>query len=209
MRGRGCRGGVRPGATRGDREPARTCSGHHPATIESDLSAERCPNAVEEPNGRREWRIPVGDLVAAGRSPADAVQAVGEHLAAAREARATRELREQVLRLEERLTAAEAANEALRADKAQLHKTVDLLMKKVAGDGSAADRADQGRRWRVPRRAAHQRGAKARPGPGCPASTRPASRRARGRRGCRGGLGRHGRRLPAGRPGAAPCRCRH
>lgn len=78
---------------------AAGATGHHRATIKSDLCSGRYPAAVQEPTGRKEWRLPVNDLIAAGRLPASAADAVGEHRAAAREARATRELREQVIRL--------------------------------------------------------------------------------------------------------------
>jgi hypothetical protein len=77
-------------------------------TIKTWHSDGRWPNAVQEETGRRTWRVPVTDLVAAGDLDASQVVHVHDELAARRESTETRALRERVVRLEEQLTAARA-----------------------------------------------------------------------------------------------------
>lgn len=68
----------------------------------------RWPNAVQDQSGRKTWRVPVGDLVASGDLDPSDVQQVESELAARRESKETKALREQVIRLEEKLAAAHA-----------------------------------------------------------------------------------------------------
>lgn len=85
--------------------------GRDPKTIKTWRADDRWPHAVQDSDGRRTWRVPVQDLVQAGDlDPAQVVQ-VGGELAAWREARETRALREQLVRMEEQLVAARALAE--------------------------------------------------------------------------------------------------
>jgi hypothetical protein len=75
-------------------------------TIKSWRAKGRWPNAVQDETGRKAWRVPVADLVAAGDLDAWQVAHVENELAARRESRETKALREQIIRLEEQLAAA-------------------------------------------------------------------------------------------------------
>lgn len=75
----------------------------------------RWPNATQDETGLRAWRVPVSDLVASGDLDPSSVATVESELAARRESRETKELRERIIRLEEKLTAAHALAEE-RAD---------------------------------------------------------------------------------------------
>ena len=77
-------------------------------TTKNRRKAGRWPNAVQDETGRMAWRVPVGDLVASGDLDPSQIQHVENELAARRESRETKALREQVIRLEEQLTAAQA-----------------------------------------------------------------------------------------------------
>jgi hypothetical protein len=101
-------------------------------TIERDRKKGRYPNAYQDASRRNTWMIPVGDLVAAGRLAPELVEQAETELAARRESRELRELREQVIRLEERLRAEQQRAEALAADKAAQQKTIDTLLRKVS-----------------------------------------------------------------------------
>jgi hypothetical protein len=82
--------------------------GRDPSTIKdwNDKGRGKWPNAKQDKHGRHTWRVPVGDLVATGDLDASQVAHVENELAARRESRETRALREQVVRLEEQVTAA-------------------------------------------------------------------------------------------------------
>lgn len=80
-------------------------------TIKIWLGKGRWSNAQQDADGLRTWRVPVSDLVAAGDIDPSQVTQVESELAARRESRETRALREQVIRLEEKLLAAEALAE--------------------------------------------------------------------------------------------------
>jgi hypothetical protein len=77
-------------------------------TIKTWRQAGRWPDAKQDETGRKPWRVPVADLVAAGDLDPSQVGDVENELAARRESKLTRELREQVIRLEEQLAAAVA-----------------------------------------------------------------------------------------------------
>jgi hypothetical protein len=77
-------------------------------TIERDRRAGRYPGAAQDDTPARTWRIPIADLVAAGRLEAGLVAQAEQELAARRESRQLAELRERVIRLEEQLAAAQA-----------------------------------------------------------------------------------------------------
>ncbi|MBS2938892.1 hypothetical protein KDN32_14210 [Nocardioides sp. J2M5] len=74
----------------------------------NDSGQGRWPNAVQDETGRKTWRVPVSDLVASGDLDPSRVAQVENELAARRESKETKALREQVIRLEEQLTAAVA-----------------------------------------------------------------------------------------------------
>lgn len=74
----------------------------------NDSGKGRWPNAVQDETGRKTWRVPVSDLVASGDLDPSRVAQVENELAARRESKETKALREQVIRLEEQLTAAVA-----------------------------------------------------------------------------------------------------
>lgn len=75
----------------------------------------RWPNATQDETGLRAWRVPVSDLVASGDLDPSSVATVESELAARRESRETKELRERIIRLEEKLAAVHALAEE-RAD---------------------------------------------------------------------------------------------
>ena len=77
-------------------------------TIKTWLHKGRWPHAEQDADGLRTWRVPVSDLVAAGDLEPSQVTHVENELAARRESRETKALREQVIRLEEKLLAAQA-----------------------------------------------------------------------------------------------------
>ena len=92
-----------PAHTRGDRRPA----GPRPQD-DQDRTDGRWPNAVQDETGRKTWRVPVTDLVTANDLAPDQVAHVENELAARREHRETKALREQTIRLQEQLAAAQA-----------------------------------------------------------------------------------------------------
>jgi hypothetical protein len=83
-------------------------TGRHRATIKNWNKWGRWPNAVQDTDGRGQWRVPVSDLVAAGDLDAGQVATVTDELAGRQESKAVQELRERIVRLEERLDAARA-----------------------------------------------------------------------------------------------------
>ena len=99
-------------------------------TIKTWRAAGRWPNAVQDPTGRRAWRVPVADLVASGDLDAAQITHVENELAARRESRETKALREQVIRLEEQLDAARILAEERAA-------TITLLKGLVRKGGAA------------------------------------------------------------------------
>lgn len=96
----------------------------------NDSGKGRWPNAVQDETGRKTWRVPVGDLVASGDLDPSDVQQVENELAARRESKETKALREQVIRLEEKLAAAHAL-----AD--ERGNTIALLKSLVRKGGAA------------------------------------------------------------------------
>ncbi|WP_133176464.1 hypothetical protein [Nocardioides currus] len=96
----------------------------------NDSGKGRWPNAVQDETGRKTWRVPVRDLVATDVLDASQIEQVANELAARRESKETRALREQVIRLEERLTAAAAL-----AD--ERANTIALLKSLVRKGGAA------------------------------------------------------------------------
>ncbi|WP_345264286.1 hypothetical protein [Nocardioides nanhaiensis] len=74
----------------------------------NDSGKGRWPNATQDETGRKTWRVPVSDLLASGDLDPSRVAQVENELAARRESKETKALREQVIRLEEQLTAAVA-----------------------------------------------------------------------------------------------------
>ncbi|WP_146207218.1 hypothetical protein [Nocardioides silvaticus] len=90
----------------------------------------RWPNAVQDETGRKTWRVPVSDLVATGVLGPSQVEQVENELAARRESKETKHLREQVIRLEERLTAAQTL--------ADERANTIALLKSLVGKGGAA-----------------------------------------------------------------------
>lgn len=106
--------------------------GHDPTTIRNwnDKGAGCWPNAIQDSGGRKTWRVPVTDLVAAGNLDAAQVTHVENELAARRESIQTRALREQIIRLEEQLAAAKAL-----AD--ERNRTIALLQTLVTAGGVA------------------------------------------------------------------------
>jgi hypothetical protein len=88
------------------------------------------PNAIQDKTGRKAWRVPVSDLVATGHLDPSQVEHVENELAARRESKETKALREQVIRLEEQLTAAVAL-----AD--ERANTIALLKSLVRKGGAA------------------------------------------------------------------------
>ena len=99
-------------------------------TVKTWNKAGRWPNASQDPDGRRAWHVPVTDLVSAGDVNAADVATIENDLATRRESNLTRELREQVIRLEEQLVAARAL-----AD--ERNRTIALLQT-IAVTGGAA-----------------------------------------------------------------------
>lgn len=99
-------------------------------TIKTWLAKGRWPNAVQDATGRRAWRVPVADLVASGDLDAAQVTHVENQLATRRESRETTALREQVIRLEEQLTAARIL--------AEERATTITLLKGLVRKGGAA-----------------------------------------------------------------------
>lgn len=97
-------GGFAPDALLTLREIA-DLTGRDPKTVKTWRANGRWPNAVQDETGRQAWRVPVSDLVTSGDLDPSQVGHVENELAARREARETRALREQVARLEERLDA--------------------------------------------------------------------------------------------------------
>jgi hypothetical protein len=127
---------ARPGAVRPtdafSYAEAADLTGVSADTIERDRKKGRYPGAYQDASRRNTWMIPVGDLVAAGRLAPELVEQAETELAARRESRELRELREQVIRLQEQLRAAQQRSESLAADKASQQKLIDILVKKVA-----------------------------------------------------------------------------
>lgn len=111
---------------------AATLTGHDYKTLYNDRREGRYLDAVQDSGGRKTWRVPLHNLVSAGRLPQSSTATAAEEIAAAREARETRQLREALIRVEARLAASDALIAELRADKAQLQSMVATLLKKVA-----------------------------------------------------------------------------
>lgn len=99
-------------------------------TVKTWRANDRWPHAVQDTEGRRTWRVPVTDLVAADDLDGAQVVHVRNELAARRESNETRALRERVVRLEEQLLAAVAL-----AD--ERAGTIALLKRLVRNGGAA------------------------------------------------------------------------
>lgn len=89
----------------------------------NDKGKGRWPNAVQDTTGRNAWRVPVSDLVAAGDLDPSQIAHVHNELAGRRESREIKDLREQLIRLEEQLLAARGLADE-RANTINLLKTV-------------------------------------------------------------------------------------
>lgn len=102
-------GGYAPDATLTLREIA-DLTGHDLSTIEAwnNKGHGKWPNAKQDPDGLKTWRVPISDLITSGDIDPSQIVHVENELAARRESRETRVLREQVVRLEEQLVAAQA-----------------------------------------------------------------------------------------------------
>jgi hypothetical protein len=96
----------------------------------NDSGRGRWPNAVQDETGRKTWRVPVSDLVATGVLRPSEVEQVENELAARRESKETKALREHVIRLEEKLVAAHALADERAA-------TIALLKSLVRKGGAA------------------------------------------------------------------------
>lgn len=158
---------------------AADLTGRDRSTIKRDREEGRYPCAVKDPSGA--WRIPVGDLVAAGRLPSGSVDNAREEIAAAREHRETRQRREALIRLEAQLAASDALIAKLRAER---------LAGQLPSDGLRhAHRAPAGPVADAGSRPAHQRGVRH------PRAARGGqrARSARGRRHPRAGREAHAR----------------
>lgn len=125
-------GTIAPGASFTYSE-AGELTGLHPDTIKRERERGKFPGACQEVTGRKSWRIPVEDLVAAGHLPADRV---GERLAELEKLRETEKvlaLREKIAdrdaviaRLQAELDA--ARREALRLDAARADSDANLKL---------------------------------------------------------------------------------
>lgn len=104
--------------------------GRDPKTVKTWRACGRWPGSVQDATGRRAWRVPVADLVAAGDLDPSHVSTVEGELATCRESRETRALREQVIRLEEQVVAAQALADERAA-------TVALLQTLITRGGAA------------------------------------------------------------------------
>jgi len=129
---------MKPGDTPASYSPGTTLTlseiagltGRDIKTIKTWRAANRWPNAVQDQAGRKTWRVPVSDLVAAGDLEPSQIEQVENELAARRESKETKALREQVIRLEEKLVAAHAL-----AD--ERANTIALLKSLVRKGGAA------------------------------------------------------------------------
>jgi hypothetical protein len=124
-------GGYAPNATLTLREIA-DLTGHDLSTIKAwnNKGHGKWPNAKQDPDGLKTWRVPISDLIASGDIDPSQIVHVENELAALRESRETRALREQIARLEEQLIAARAIAE----DRAA---TIAWLKDLVRGGGAA------------------------------------------------------------------------
>lgn len=107
-------------------------TGHDYKTLYNDLGAGVYPDAVQDTTGRKTWRVPLHNLVDAGRLPESAIASAAEELAAARESRETRRLREELIRKQEQLAAAELRIQDLLEARAEHKALIAQLLKKVA-----------------------------------------------------------------------------
>lgn len=96
----------------------------------NDSGKGRWPHASQDETGRKTWRVPVSDLVATGVLDPSQIEQVQNDLAARSESKETKALREQVIRLEEKLAAAHAL-----AD--ERANTIALLKSLVRKGGAA------------------------------------------------------------------------
>ena len=124
-------GPVDAGTTLTIAEAAAVC-GVDESTIKRDRRADRYPGAAQDATLLATWRIPVEDLVAAGRLAAGQVREVREELAARRESRELGELRLQVARLETELAEKSALLAERAADIAFLRQQLARSTKAVA-----------------------------------------------------------------------------
>ncbi|WP_341229621.1 hypothetical protein [Nocardioides salarius] len=129
---------MKPGDTPASYSPGTTLTlseiadltGRDIKTIKTWRAANRWPNAVQDQAGRKTWRVPVSDLAAAGDLEPSQIEQVENEFAARRESKETKALREQVIRLEEKLVAAHAL-----AD--ERANTIALLKSLVRKGGAA------------------------------------------------------------------------
>ena len=129
---------ARPALITGDPLPATTTVTYREAaellgcsadTVERARKAGRYPGSAQEVTGKRGWRIPLGDLVAAGQLDAARVTEVDAELASHREARQVRELREESIWLKAQLEASQARQNELVQDKQHLMLLLETVMR--------------------------------------------------------------------------------
>ena len=101
-------------------------------TVTDWIHAGRYPNAVQAPTGRREWTVPVRDLVDAGDLEPSQLIEVAATLEALRESRQVTELRERIYQLESELAVSAALAAERQTALAALHKVLELAV--TAGD---------------------------------------------------------------------------
>ncbi len=101
-------------------------------TIERDRQKGRYPHAAQDGTPQHVWRIPIADLVAAGRLDASQVVPAEQELAAFRESRALRQLREELIRTQEQLRAAQATAQAQQATIDHQQRLLELLATRAA-----------------------------------------------------------------------------
>jgi hypothetical protein len=87
-------------------QEAADLAGCSPDTIKRDREQGKYPDAFQDSSPRRTWRVPVANLVTAGRLHPSQVEQAEQELAAHREGRELRALREENIRLSEQLAGA-------------------------------------------------------------------------------------------------------
>jgi hypothetical protein len=95
-------------------------------------AAVRYPNAVQDQTGRKEWRVPVKDLVAAGDLEPSQVVEVPAALGSLREARQVGELRARIVELEKALEVQTARAEERQALLGTLQALLPALLPTLA-----------------------------------------------------------------------------
>ena len=97
-------------------------------TVANCIQEGRYPNAVQATAGRREWTVPVRDLVDAGDLDPSQVSEVAATLEALRESRQVTELRERISQLECELAVSAALAAERRTNLETLYKVLGLAV---------------------------------------------------------------------------------